>query len=216
MWPKHEIVTPQAANHPTFVSPPPLTGMTYPEALDHNYDHNGAHPHYVYADTQTHSPVYVSWRDSVRAAWRVSHTVQKAAQTLPAGAPAGSKPKFALVAAADNISYLTVADGVLRGGYECFLVSFRMSAPTVAQMLQAQGTTHVITSRDPAMQSLMEGVKEILGADKLEVLQMPLFEEIYTNEDVERPAKFVPDLDDTGIVLHSSGKLSQPTSVHLA
>jgi len=82
--------------------------------------------------------------------------------------------------------------------------------------LQAQGTTHVITSRDPAMQSLMEGVKEILGADKLEVLQMPLFEEIYTNEDVERPAKFVPDLDDTGIVLHSSGKLSQPTSVHLA
>ena len=72
-------------------------------------------------------------------------------------------------------------------------------------MLQKRGTTHVFVSRDPAMQAVAKGAVEVLGEGKVKVLQMPLFEEMYTNEPVERPPVVVPTLDDIAIVLHSSG-----------
>ena len=198
MWPKHEVITPQAVASATFTAPPPLSGMTYTEAIDHNHDNNGSHTHFVYAHPKTNVPVSIAWTESARAAWRVAHAVHAHAVGTPAA-------KFAILAVSDTISYTTVANGIIRAGFEAFLVSHRVSAPVVAQMLQKRGTTHVFVSRDPAMQAVAKGAVEVLGEGKVKVLQMPLFEEMYTNEPVERPPVVVPTLDDIAIVLHSSG-----------
>ncbi|KAH7104870.1 acetyl-CoA synthetase-like protein [Auriculariales sp. MPI-PUGE-AT-0066] len=190
MWPKHEIVTPQAVGSRTFVSPPPLSGMTYPEVLDHNHDFNGSHSHF----------------ESVSATWKVAHMVQAIATTME-NEP---KPKFAILAKVDSITYTVVVNGILRAGYEVFLVSTRLSAPVVAEMLQKKGTTHVFVSEDPAMQTVLQGAQQILQQGSICQLKMPIFEEIFSKDIVKRPPMVLPSLDDTSIILHSSGSTSTP------
>jgi len=207
VWPRVELVTPQAANSKTF-TPPPATGMVYTVGLDWNHDNNPDHPHFVYAHPQTNEPVYVTWRETVEAAWRITHRINKFLDGYT-----GPKPKFAILAVLDTTTYTTLINGILRAGYEAFLASPRMSAPIIAQMLEAEGTTHVFVTPDPGMQALIAGVQQIMGEGKIVAVPVPLYTDVFIDEPVERPAPYVPSLDDVSIVIHSSGSTSTPKRV---
>ncbi|EJD45598.1 acetyl-CoA synthetase-like protein [Auricularia subglabra TFB-10046 SS5] len=207
MWPKYEVVTPQAVGSKTF-TPPPLSGLTMPEVWDYNLEKNPNHANYVYVDPKTSAPVKLTWGETVPAAYRAGHIALRA----PGVQGATSKPKFALVGVTDSITYATVAVGVIRAGFEAFLVSPRVSPAVLIHLLGKQGTTHVFVSGDAAMQQLITATQEALG-NKLVVIPMPSFEQLYSKEPVQAPPLSQPSLDDTAVVLHSSGSTSLPKVV---
>ncbi|KZV94434.1 acetyl-CoA synthetase-like protein [Exidia glandulosa HHB12029] len=208
MWPKYEILTPQAVGSSTFTPAPLDAQLTMPEVWDYNGTTNAAHANYVYVDPKTDEPVYLTWGKTVPAAYRAGHIALNA----PGVKDAKEKPKFALLGVTDTITYATVAIGVIRAGFEIFLLSPRTSPQVLAHLLRKQGSTHIFVSPDAATQALIKEAQVVLGKE-LVVLPVPSFEELYSETPVEAPPKFRPDLDELAIILHSSGSTSLPKVV---
>lgn len=95
-------------------------------------------------------------------------------------------------------------------GYQAFPISPRNSPVAVAHLLASTRSKHVFVSSDPAMQKLADAASKTEGASTFEVLPMPAFEQLFSNNTDN--GRFLSterlDLNRPAIILHSSGAYS--------
>lgn len=113
---------------------------------------------------------------------------------------------------ADSITYLTTLMGIIRAGYIVFPISSRNSAAAVAHLLSTKNATHILVGEENSMQSLAKAALELMKSSMTEIPGtsfMPLFHDIYIDEAevIFQPLPHVrPELDESAIILHSSGE----------
>lgn len=109
---------------------------------------------------------------------------------------------------------MTVVFGIIRAGYAAFPISPRNSPAAIAHLLSTKSVMHILIGGEQSLQSLSGTSLDLMKESTTKILgssPMPLFEEIYvdgkeTTYDL-LPFKR-PDMNDPGIIVHSSGKYS--------
>ncbi|EJD40555.1 acetyl-CoA synthetase-like protein [Auricularia subglabra TFB-10046 SS5] len=192
------VVTPQGVNCPLF-TPPPLDGScNLIDAYDWHLANSPEHPYYTYEDVDG-SIRFLKWREVTHAVYRATKFAEK---------HAGEKPRFGVVAVVDSITFITFVVGLIRGGYEPFLPSPRVSPDVMGQLLDKAGVTHVFHSADAATTKLITAGS--VGRD-IKLLPFPSFADLFDERiTVQAPPPVKKGMLDTALVIHSSGSTSIP------
>ncbi|KAJ8488944.1 hypothetical protein ONZ45_g13773 [Pleurotus djamor] len=202
-------------------TPPPMDGsLTVPEVYDFHYINNPTHPLFKYIDPQSGQIVTLAYDKVVPAAHNAGRIVAKLAGiTLgEKGTPPADRPLIALLATPDTITSFTVLLGCIRAEIPFFPISHRNSAPAVAHLLSRTKPTHIlVTSEAPIRELVQESLslfkEQNEGVAPPVVDQVPMFEQLYTNEPhVPLPPRTRDDLL-TRFYLHSSGSSSFPKPI---
>ncbi|KAJ7667223.1 hypothetical protein B0H17DRAFT_990381 [Mycena rosella] len=206
-----QFPTPQGLNSPTFAQPPLDGSLTLPEIFEHHAQHSPDHPlfHYVDADNVSQT---ISWSRAVEAFHNAARIILD--QVKPGSSD--PRPVVAILASADQITYFSVIAGILRAGYQAFPISPRNSEVAVAHLLRSTGCTRVFVSADAAMQKLAKAAADTSAVEeKLEILAMPTFEDLFERPDAIAPLPPVEKhgLDEPAVILHSSGSTAFPKTI---
>ncbi|EJD40548.1 acetyl-CoA synthetase-like protein [Auricularia subglabra TFB-10046 SS5] len=189
---------PPATERPLF-TPPALDGTcTLVEAYDWHLKHSPDHVLYKYEDVDG-SIRTVTWKEDTQAVYRAARI---------AAEHAAQKPRFAVLAVADSITYVTFVVGLMRAGFAPFLPSPRVSPEVLAQLLDKAGVTHVFHSADAATTKLATAGRP--NRD-ITLLPLPPFHVLFDERIITvTPPEVKPDMHDAAVVIHSSGSTSTP------
>ncbi|KAJ7210990.1 hypothetical protein C8J57DRAFT_1400321 [Mycena rebaudengoi] len=210
---KMQFTTLHGLSSSTF-KPPPLDGsLLLPDVFDYHSRHSPNHPLFVYVGDVGVSTA-ITWSQAVDAFRRAAHVSQ--AQVEVDGPEA---PVVAILAATNQITYLSAIAGIILAGYLPFPISPRNSVAAVVNLLQSSSCKHVYASADPSMQKLAQTVQvEIttLGGD-LKIMPIPTFQELFEPTGASQTpisSKRV-QLDDAAVIMHSSGSTAFPKAITL-
>ncbi|KAJ7096123.1 hypothetical protein C8R44DRAFT_379494 [Mycena epipterygia] len=203
-----QSVTVQGLSSSTF-KPPPLDGsLLLPDVFDHHAQHSPDHPLFVYAEDKV--PKTITWSHAVKAFRKAAHICQvrvEAAEREP------SPTVVAILALADQITYLSIVIGVMLAGYLPFPLSPRNSEAAIVHLFRSSSCTRVFVSADPSMQNLAGAARIGISAleENLKIMPIPTFQELFEPSIASQslPRKKV-NLDDPAVLMHSSGSTAFP------
>jgi acyl-CoA synthetase (AMP-forming)/AMP-acid ligase II len=95
----------------------------------------------------------------------------------------------------------------MRAGFIPFPISPRNSAIAVAHLINVTKSRYVLVSSDTAMQGLYTSARERIESTEVQVFDMPTFEQLYGTECEPLPPLKDKKIDDSAIILHSSGNV---------
>lgn len=118
----------------------------------------------------------------------------------------------------DTVTYYTMVVGIVRAGHIAFPISPRNSPAAIAHLLKMANVKHLIVGQEKNFQLLAEASLALLQGNRPPRMHlMPKFEDIYlpNSEKDFVPLSFKkPDLNETAIILHSSGSTAFPKAIH--
>ncbi|EJC99103.1 acetyl-CoA synthetase-like protein [Fomitiporia mediterranea MF3/22] len=203
--------------HSKTFSQPPLDGsLCLPELLDLQGSRCGKHPLFVYEDAPNMSRI-ILWEEAIKGIHRATEYIRRA---ISQNNLASRKPVIAVLASSDTITFSTFLSGALRTGWTVFPISTRNSVPAISALLKQTQVTHLFTTGESHIQqNIAAAIKELPEPSSVVKCCMPVFEDLYPTKGVD--PNFVPsrisefDLDDTAIIIHSSGTTAFPKPVNL-
>nr|GAT44741.1 acetyl-CoA synthetase-like protein [Mycena chlorophos] len=204
----------------TTFTPLPLDdpeGLLLPNVLHYHAKFNSDHPVFVYQDGVSGPKITLTWADAFRAFERVGRVMLRKID--------GASPRtvVGVLAASDQITYLTTLGGLLLAGLVPFLISPRNSDAAIAHLLRSTECTHLLVNEaDASTCKLAEAVQARMaeGRDGLTVslLSLPSYEEIFRDDSAvvtPLPKLKVAD-DDVAAIMHSSGSSAFPKVVSIS
>ncbi|KAJ7096117.1 hypothetical protein C8R44DRAFT_813206 [Mycena epipterygia] len=208
-----QFVTVQGLSSSTF-KPPPLDGsLLLPDVFDHHAQHSPDHPLFVYAEDKV--PKTITWSHAVKAFRKAAHICQARVEAAERESP---PTVVAILALADQITYLSLVVGVMLAGYLPFPLSPRNSEAAIVHLLRSSSCTHVFVSADPSMQNLAGAARIGISAleEDLKIMPIPTFQELFEPSIASQnlPRKKV-NLDDPAVLMHSSGSTAFPKTIPL-
>lgn len=222
-----------ALSSTTFESPPiENTSLTLPELFEWHLEHSPNHRLFVFL-TSDGTIRTITWAQEVRAMYRGAGIIHSRLAVITSESSA-EPPVVAIIApsgtprsasydkiyhshlALDAIPYYTTIVSIIRANCAAFLVSPRNSPLAVAHLINKVGASHILVSRDQAMQDLVSEALEILKT-QYGSKELPTQSPMLTFEDLFPPSQTPTDCippphvnrgpDARAIILHSSGKL---------
>lgn len=108
-----------------------------------------------------------------------------------------------------------IITAVMRLGGVAFLISARNSASAVADMLTRSETRLLVVEDRGSLRQLADDAVKLVQNDSVKLLQCPEFRALYGKDahDFEPLPKCKVGMDDTAIILHSSGITLYATSI---
>ncbi len=106
--------------------------------------------------------------------------------------------------------------GIVRAGHVGFPISPRNSPAAIAYLLKTANVKHLIVGQEKNFQTLAEISLTHLQGNKPQIHPMPRFEELYmpdSDRDFVPLSYKKPDLNETSIILHSSGSTAFPKPI---
>ncbi len=106
--------------------------------------------------------------------------------------------------------------GIIRAGHVAFPISPRNSPAAIAHLLKTANVKQLIVGQEKNFQTLAEISLTHLQGDKPQIHAMPSFEELYlpdSDKDFVPLSHKKPDLNETSIILHSSGSTAFPKAI---
>ncbi len=106
--------------------------------------------------------------------------------------------------------------GIIRAGHVAFPISPRNSPAAIAHLLKTANVKQLIVGQEKNFQMLAEISLTHLQGDKPQIHAMPSFEELYlpdSDKDFVPLSYKKPDLNETSIILHSSGSTAFPKPI---
>ena len=106
--------------------------------------------------------------------------------------------------------------GIVRAGHTAFPISPRNSPAAIAHLLKTADVKILIVGREKNFQALAEASLSIMQGIKPSTHLMPTFEDLYLPDSEKNfvPLPFrKPDLNETSIILHSSGSTAFPKAI---
>ncbi|KDQ07664.1 hypothetical protein BOTBODRAFT_139808 [Botryobasidium botryosum FD-172 SS1] len=216
--------TPQGVGSKTF-TPPLLDGsITFPQMIDHHLELSPKHPFFRFKPTASSSSNYddLLWGDVARAIHRAARFIREHATS--ALTDPTSVPVIAVLSAADPVTYFTFTHGVIRAGYQVFLLSHHNSPTALAHLLVEAGTTHLFISNDLSVRNIGRAALDLLKINQpgysLHTCGFPRFQDLYPSAESDvgfeplMPME-TPSLDSTIMILHSSGSTSFPKPIKI-
>ncbi|KAF4596122.1 hypothetical protein EYR38_007496 [Pleurotus pulmonarius] len=195
---------------------PPVDGsLTIPEIWDWHSEHNPTHAAFEY-EAHKGGVTTVSYRDVVSAAHEAARILSAAIGSNPGDA---IKPRIAIVAATDTITFFCVILGVLRVGICTAIISPHNSPAAVAHLLAKVEATHVFVSDEHMIKNLVEDARRLMDESNaatgqaIKVSSMPTYEDLVTPAFKPLVLSDQPWFDDRTaplIYMHTSGKIDLP------
>ncbi|KAJ7184634.1 hypothetical protein C8R46DRAFT_1299891 [Mycena filopes] len=195
---------PQAINSTTFC-PAPLDGtFSFPQLLEHHLQKSPRHVGYVYDDGQG-GVVSVDFAQYIGLVHTTSRRIRR-----DLGSSWKEGGVVAIFAEADTLSFCMLCAAIMRAGLVPFCLSPRNSAAGVANLFQHVAPVAVYIS--PELAVVMEETRGLCGNHFL-VFEAPTFEQMQLvaatkTETDELPAAGTVAMEDTVLILHSSGSTS--------
>ncbi|KAF4571678.1 hypothetical protein EYR36_009021 [Pleurotus pulmonarius] len=162
---------------------PPVDGsLTIPEIWDWHSEHNPTHAAFEY-EAHKGGVTTVSYRNVVSAAHEAARILSAAIGSNPGDA---IKPRIAIVAATDTITFFCVILGVLRVGICTAIISPHNSPAAVAHLLAKVEATHVFVSDEHMIKNLVEDARRLMDESNaatgqaIKVSSMPTYEDLVT------------------------------------
>ncbi|EIN05406.1 acetyl-CoA synthetase-like protein [Punctularia strigosozonata HHB-11173 SS5] len=207
------VTSPHGLNSKTFSQPPLNNSLTVPELYDWHLEHSPNHPTFVYAST-TRDRTEITFKQTVHAIHRAGRLLQTRLAQLGVEAKDGNAPVIGIFANTDNITYYHTWVGLVRAGFVVFHISHRNSAAAVAHLLQKTHVAHVLASGEHGIKSVLHSALEMVETGPKQwdayVSDMPVFEDIFTDEPVDPLPQRKFGLDDVAFYIHSSGSTAFP------
>ncbi|KAF7305384.1 Acetyl-CoA synthetase-like protein [Mycena chlorophos] len=205
----------------TTFTPLPLDdpeALLLPDVLHYHAKFNSDHPVFVYQDGISGPKITLTWGDTFRAFERMGCVMLRKID--------GASPRtvVGVLAASDQITYLTTLGGLLLAGLVPFLISPRNSDAAIAHLLRSTECRHLLVNEaDASTCKLADAVQARMaeGRDGLSVslLSLPSYEEIFRDDDsavvAPLPKLKVAD-DDVAVIMHSSGSSAFPKVVPIS
>ncbi|ETW75335.1 hypothetical protein HETIRDRAFT_461285 [Heterobasidion irregulare TC 32-1] len=210
----------QATRSTTFTVPPLDGTLSIPQVFDFHAQESRDHPLFVFEDA-AESLAHVTYDHFMRAAHRAARTFTEYQMNMDHALSSSKKvPIFAVLAAADSMTYVATMIGIIRAGYCAFLVSPRNSPPAIAHLLSITQSDFLLTSADTVTQDIVHKAVDILqkNGGTIAVRDIPRFEELFHDVAVSfepLPQMQTPSMDDVAIILHSSGSTNFPKPIPL-
>lgn len=214
---------PQGVHSKTFTPPPLNSFLSVAEVYDWHYKHSSQHPYYIYYDEVAEAKVTITWRDAVKAVYRIASTISTSLGSKKASSP---KPVVGLLCSAgilyhsycfllinaynlfnyvDTLTYVLGVAGIMRAGFPVFLISHRTSPDTLEHIIAKSGVSQILMNAgDKPLFDKLEKARQKLKAD-ISVSYIPSSTQLFAGGDVEAPIIDKPALDDLCLLLHSSG-----------
>lgn len=230
--PLQDLPRTQALSSTTFKAPPLDGSLTVAELYDWHLQNTPTHPVFVYADDsgQNHT---ILWPEVVRAVHGAGRRIRTMVSPVTDTAIAPELPcTVAILSAAgvnsflifsydfsppiDTITYYTMMIGIVRAGHTAFPISPRNSPAAIAHLLKAADVKILIVGQEKNFQTLAEVSLGLMHENKPRIHQMPKFEDLYLSDSDKNfvPLSFrKPDLNETSIILHSSGSTAFPKAI---
>ncbi|EPS94264.1 hypothetical protein FOMPIDRAFT_1055251 [Fomitopsis schrenkii] len=210
-----------ALSSTTFESPPiENTSLTLPELFEWHLEHSPNHRLFVFL-TSDGTIRTITWAQEVRAMYRGAGIIHSRLAVITSESSA-EPPVVAIIAPSDAIPYYTTIVSIIRANCAAFLVSPRNSPLAVAHLINKVGASHILVSRDQAMQDLVSEALEILKT-QYGSKELPTQSPMLTFEDLFPPSQTPTDCippphvnrgpDARAIILHSSGSTAFPKPV---
>ncbi|KAJ7627164.1 NRPS-like enzyme [Roridomyces roridus] len=183
-------------------TPPPLdSSLRLPEIFDLHAAHSPEHPLFVYSEDNALKTL--TWSQAVQCFHRAAHIARTHIQRHGTA----------------KISFLSLVAGLMFAGYIPFTISPRNSEAAVAHLLESTHCRHIFVTSDPSMQKLAIAARARVTAEgrELDILPFPTFQEVFQPSkglDSKFPA-MPAALDDTAVILHSSGSTAFPKVVRV-
>ncbi|EPS94433.1 hypothetical protein FOMPIDRAFT_1038850 [Fomitopsis schrenkii] len=205
-----------ALSSATFRTPPAENlSLTLPEIFDWHLEHSPNHRLFLFplGDGTVKT---ITWAEEVRAMHRGAGIIHS---RLGTASVATEPPVVAIIAPSDAIPYYTTIVSIIRANCAAFLVSPRNSPLAVAHLINKVGVSHILVSRDQAMQDLVNEALDILttryGSKQLPTQSpMLLFEDLFpplrSADDYAPPPYVNSGPEARAIILHSSGSTAFP------
>ncbi|KAJ7648072.1 hypothetical protein FB45DRAFT_1052438 [Roridomyces roridus] len=195
----------------SFASPPLDSSLLLPEIFEFHAKHSPDHPLFVYSEDNALKTL--TWSQAVQCFHRAAHIGRAHIQTH------GTAKVIAILAVADQISFLSLVAGLMFAGYVPFTISPRNSEAAVAHLLESTHCRHIFVTSDPSMQKLAVAARARVAAEgrELDILPFPTFQEVFQPSkglDSKFPA-MPAALEDTAVIMHSSGSTAFPKVVRV-
>ncbi|KAJ4474501.1 acetyl-CoA synthetase-like protein [Lentinula aciculospora] len=221
------------------VKPDLSSFITVPELLRFQYEHNPTQAAFVFAredsprkkeshiiseenDSIQNEITEISFLEYVHAAHRVAHLVR----------PDRSGPERAIVgvvALLDNHVYQTVVAGIMQAGLVPLLISPRLTAAAVLNLLKLAGA-HRLLITGTTLRDLLQETKELLASSselghayEVTFEEAPSLEQLYPKLGTEKAedafkleypwVSDYPKSEQTAVYLHSSGSTGLPKAI---
>ncbi|KAG9220336.1 hypothetical protein CCMSSC00406_0006601 [Pleurotus cornucopiae] len=202
----------QALTSSTFKIPPLDGSLSVPELYDWHYCHQTEHPVFVFPGENDQQTI-IRWPELVRAI----HTGARIVRGLMK--PAGNSSVVAIFTTSETFTYFTMIAATFRAGFVPFLISHRNSAEALAFLFAETHIGHVLVDRGTELQEVLRGALRLMQqtyprAKIPPYSEVPLFEELFRNEDSFRLLPpYRPDMDTLAMILHSSGSTAYPKAI---
>lgn len=208
---------------------PPLDGsLTVPEIFDWHLDHNPGHILWRYSDADAAT----RWREitmkqGVYAIHRAARLLTDRLTRIGHHPATRDAPVIAILAATgtvyphparpplistvlDTITYFHTWQGLIRAGYAVCHISHRNSAVALAHILQKSTADHLLISGEPGIQAVVHAALEgMVDKEKQRdnfVSEMPIYADIFKDDEPELMPKREFDLNSRAYYIHSSGR----------
>ncbi|KAH9935954.1 acetyl-CoA synthetase-like protein [Epithele typhae] len=207
---------PTVDNKELWTPVPAHIALSFPELFAFHTEKNPTHPIFSYADKQgnVQELLYRDMHPAIRKAAKL--IVQEIAGL---GCTVGvERPIIGVLVVADSITYTTFAVGAMYAGIAPFLLSVRNSAEALVNLILSSKIHVMFVSSDEGMQRLASEARAILAKDSYDVnlLSFPKFPQFFNLEPVPEDVKLAStDLDQTALIIHSSGSTSFPKPIYI-
>ncbi|TDL22741.1 acetyl-CoA synthetase-like protein [Rickenella mellea] len=208
---------PQGVGSATFRTPPGFldSRLSLPEVWDYHLDHSSQHRLFIYEDAPG-KICTLTWGEAVRAVHQVGRLVLS--QVRGFGLPENNSAcphVIGILAIKDTITSWALLAGIMRAGYQVFLISPKNSAIAVAHLLRRTNCRMIFISDDTATTDLCHKAVDELEV-KIPVVSAPGFNDVFRDggDNFTRlPPIIPPSLDIPAVILHSSGSTSFPKPI---
>ncbi|KAF7427854.1 hypothetical protein PC9H_007070 [Pleurotus ostreatus] len=202
----------QALTSSTFKIPPLDGSLSVPELYDWHYCHKTEHPVFVFPGENDQQTI-IKWPELVRAI----HTGARLLRGLMKAA--GNPSVVAIFTTSETFTYFTLIAATFRAGFVPFLISHRNSAEALAFLFAETHVDHVLVDRGTELQEVLGCALRLMQqtyprAKIPPYSEVPLFEELFRNEDSFRLLPpYRPEMDTLAMILHSSGSTAYPKAI---
>ncbi|KAJ8517244.1 hypothetical protein ONZ45_g5545 [Pleurotus djamor] len=204
----------------TFLRPPLDGSITIPEMWDWHYRHNPTCPVFRY-ETPPDNVHVLTYETVVSAGHQAGEFLLKA---IGASAQDTVKPRIAIIATTDTITFFCTLMGAMRAGICTAIISPHNSTDAVAHLLNEVAATHVFISEEDAVQTLASGTLEIIqdehsglhNSAPFTVAKMPTPDQIFISSpglklsSLGTTPRWLVDRESPVVYTHSSGSTSLP------
>ena len=107
--------------------------------------------------------------------------------------------------------------GIMKTGNIIFPISTRNSPAAVVHLLEKTGANYLLVGREESHQTLAAASLELLKSKKPKTFPMFTFKDIYNDDSMDEDEVVFhrerPAMEDTAIILHSSGSTAFPKPI---